>query len=94
MGLLQLRMSKEFNLCMFFRTCKAPSLPSCKVNPKALQWAELGVPEEQQKAYKRASHREQGQGCIWTKSLGHWYHFGFYSVYKGKLFSPHNKVGT
>ena len=64
------------------------------VNPKALQWAELGVPEEQQKAYKRASHREQGQGCIWTKSLGHWYHFGFYSVYKGKLFSPHNKVGT
>ena len=37
MGLLQLRMSKEFNLCMFFHTCKAPSLHSCRVNPKALQ---------------------------------------------------------
>lgn len=37
MDLLQLRMSEEFNLCMFFHTCKAPSLHSCKVNPKALQ---------------------------------------------------------
>lgn len=37
MALLQLRMSKEFNLCMFFHTCKASSLHSCKVNPKALQ---------------------------------------------------------
>lgn len=40
------------------------------VNPKALQWAELGVLEGQQKAYKRVSHREEGQGCIWDQIFG------------------------